>query len=197
MQKPREFPTAIAGAVSICTFIYACAGALAYYGWGDAVCGDVNNSMVYPSQHGGNPCKDGYTGKKMLLGTVLSVAIVANLLVTFPIIMNVVYRAAEHALRVEYSIPLRLAIVALILLGGACLPYFFPFFGLLSAFLGVPVGVFVPMALYGRLNQESGPPVSEQKPLVMKHLFITFMGSVAMVFGTYDALKDLIKAFNT
>jgi len=192
MEKPRQFSRVMSIAVALVTFVYAVAGALAYWGWGSSVCGNVNESMVYPSLDGGDPCRAGYTGEKMVLGTVLSIGVITNLLVSFPIFMNVVYRAGEVAIRSKYSLPLRLVVLALALLHGAFLPFFLPFFGLLSSIFGIPVGVFLPIVLFWRLNRDNGPPPSEQRGLMLRHLVISVLASAGVMFGTWDAVKELL-----
>jgi len=194
MEKPRQFSRVVSIAVCLVTFVYAVAGALAYWGWGSTVCGNVNQSMVYPSSDGGDPCREGFTGVRMALGNALSVGVIANLVVTFPIFMNVVYRAAEVAIRSKYSVLLRWLILAVVLLISAFLPFFLPFFGLLSAVFGIPVGIFLPIVLYWRLNNGNGPPPSKQRGLMLRHFLIIFLGSVGLVFGTWDASKELLAA---
>merc|ERR1719210_2632951 len=139
MEKPRELPSAVRGAVAIVALVYATAGGLAYYGWGNSVEGDINASMRYPD------------GAAMTAGLILSGAVVANLLVTFPIIMNCVYRAAEAAVNKPYSVSVCLALLTVAVLIGRFLLFFFPFLTLISAVLGVEVGIFIPLAIYGTL----------------------------------------------
>jgi len=182
MEKPRELPSAVRGAVAIVALVYAAAGGLAYYGWGNSVEGNINGSMRYPD------------GAAMTAGLILSGAVTANLLVTFPIIMNCVYRAAEAAVNKPYSVPVRLALLTVAVLIGKFLPFFFPFLTLIGAVLGVAVGIFIPLAIYWTLARHEGIRPMNEKAKVAKHAVITFLGIIAGVFGTYSAVVDLIAA---
>ena len=92
MEKPREPPKAIIGAVLVVMCVYAAAGGIAYYGFGNDVKCNVNQSMVDQD------------GKVLIWGNILSVATIANLCVIFRIVMNIVYRAAEAGINVKIPV---------------------------------------------------------------------------------------------
>merc|ERR1712226_1473978 len=107
--------------------------------------------------------------------------------------MSTVVEAGESSLGLKYSIPLRLSIALAAIMLAAFLPYFLQFWGLLSALLGVPVGIFIPVVMYWALNRSDGPPASAQIWLLMKHGVFVLLGLVAFIFGTKGAASDLIK----
>jgi len=180
MCRPQELPWAIAGAVGSAAFVYMVAGSLGYYGWGERVTGNVLESMRMPD------------GSKMPEGLVLASAVIANLSVTFPIIMICVYRAAEDKVLGHYSPLTRLVLLFITLLVGLFVPYFLAFFGLLASVLGV-FFVFSPIALHFALVKKSGEKLSAA--IMLKHIVVVSLGLVALIFGTWTSLQDLVKAF--
>merc|ERR1719221_100165 len=114
MRAPREMPRAIAGAIGVAAGIYMGAGTLGYYGWGDRVEGNVLSSMRTGD------------GSPMWEGLVLSCAVIANLAVSFPILMTCVYRAAEAQLG-GYSPMVRFVLLSVALAVGMLVPYFLTF----------------------------------------------------------------------
>merc|ERR1719336_2672772 len=196
MEKPREFPWAVRGAVLIVTFVYGCAGSIAYAGWGNDVADTVTESMYVPNitvtQEGEPVCME--SSQQMTVGLVLAGAIVANLFVTFPIVMNCVYRAAETVAGVQYSITLRLLFVTLALFIGENLPFFLPILTLASATVGSISSIFLPMALYWKLAKEEGISFRTEKGKAVKHAAVTLLGSVSFFVGTYSAVIDLYAA---
>jgi len=131
-------------------------------------------------------------GTHMWEGYVLSAAIIANLFVTFPAQMLYVYRAAEQRACGRYSPTVRFALLFITLLIGLFVPYFLQFFGLLASLLGV-FFVFGPLALYWGLAMKTGLEVS--RATVLKHAVVMSLGSIALVFGTWTSLLDLIAKF--
>lgn len=190
MQNPEEFPRAVGGGVSVVGLVYASSGALAYWGWGNDVKGSVVDSMYEFT----DTCEQ---GERLPLGLLLASAIIANLTVTFPIVMNCVFRAAEAALGVKYSIKgasvfIRIGLVALALVIGQNLPYFFPFLSLTGATVGGFVCVFLPIALYWKLGRDEGISLRTYKGTAAKHAFILLLGIVSLIFGTIGAIQEFI-----
>lgn len=184
MQKPQDFPKAVTGGVTLVALVYAAAGSIGYYGWGNAVTDQVTDSMILPS------------GERMIAGTVLAVAIIANLFVTFPIVMNCVYRAAETALETKYSIPARLVLLMCSLVIGRFLPFFLPILTLIGATIGVCTVVFLPVALYWTLAKAEGITPGTSPFKVLKHAVLLVLGSIALFLGTQGAIIGLIGAIN-
>jgi len=179
MSHPDELPKAVTGAVTSVALVYGLAGAAGYYGWGNDTSGNVLASMV-----------DG--GKPTMAGLCLSAAIIANLCVTFPILMNVVGRAVEGAVVGKYSVPVRMGLLALSLAIGLFVPFFLEFLTLIGSLLAVNVGIFMPLAIYWKLLQHEER--EGQTFELVKHVFMALMGAIAMGFGTYGAIVDLVGA---
>jgi len=180
MCKPQELPQAITGAVGLAGFVYMVVGSLGDYGWGERVAGNVLESMRMPD------------GSKMWEGLVLSSAIIANLSVYFSVIMMMVYRTVENKVLGHYSPLTRLVLLFITLLEGLFVPYFLEFFSLLASVLGV-FFVFSPIVLHHALVTKSGKKLVAAT--MLKHLVVFGLGIVALIFGTWTSLQDLIRAF--
>jgi len=189
MRRPREFPEAVGGATAICTMVYAACGLLGYYGWGNSVAGNVLKSMKHAD------------GRNMAAGQVLSVAVIAHLFAALAIIMKCVSRAVEAAHSRTYSVPIRLAVPSLALCIGLSVPYFFAFLGLISSVLGVLLGCFVPLFCYWALvaQERRSEPFTDKTyssiATVVRHTIIAVIGLIAMIFGTYSAVEELVAAY--
>jgi len=183
MAAPAEMPQAIQGSVSVVTFVYGAVGMVGYWGWGNDVSGNVLDSMVDAD------------GERMFAGVVLSAAVIANLFVTLPILMNAVAVAAEGRCAGEYSPPLRLGLLTVAVVVGLFSPFFLQVLTLIGSTIGTIMLTFFPMMVYWKLVSLTGRHV----PLLVyvKHGLVFLLGCVAMVFGTYDALADLHKAMQS
>jgi len=184
MAVPEEMPQAISGAVIVVTFVYGAVGVVGYWGWGNAVGGNVLDSMVDSE------------GNHMLAGIVLSLAVIANLFVTFPILMNVVSVALEaRCCGGQYSPPLRMGLLAAAVVVGLFSPFFLQVLTLIGATIGMVNLAFLPLLVYWKLALSSG-----RQPATMvyiKHSIILVLGCIALIFGTYVAVLDLIKAMES
>jgi vesicular inhibitory amino acid transporter len=188
MQKPEEMPKAISIAVTVVLIVYGTAGTLGYYGWGENVKGNVLRSMNLPD------------GSPMVAGLLLSGAVVCNLLVTFPIIMNCVYRAVEATIFEGYSCTSRIVLCLAALATGLYVPYFMEFLGLVGSVLGVAVGIFLPVACYWTLAKKESEADKDfnpqgEIPKVLGHVVIVILGTIVLCVGTYSSLDELMKAF--
>lgn len=181
MAAPEELPKAIDGSIVIVTFIYGTVSVMAYWGWGNAVNDNVLGSMI-----------DGQ-GNRMIAGVALSLAVIANLFVTFPIILNVVAISTESRLGVQYSPAARLGLLAIAVTMGLLCPFFLEVLTLIGATVGMVMLTFVPIVVYWKLvitSGGAGPPRSEY----IKHGGVVFLGLTAMTFGTYEAVGQLLEA---
>mmetsp|Transcript_37404 Transcript_37404/g.93998 ORF Transcript_37404/g.93998 Transcript_37404/m.93998 type:complete len:468 (+) Transcript_37404:53-1456(+) len=184
MQKPEEFPKAVTGAVGCVLIIYGLAASTAYWGFGKDTAGNVLQSMMLES------------GKPMLAGYALSIAVTTNLLVTFPIIMSCVARAAESACGWRYSTLLRTGLLGAAICIGLFLPFFLEFLSLLSSVLGSAIGIFLPLAAYWALKLQR-PQGEPQYATMAKHTAIMAFGFALLFIGTYNGVNDLVVAIAT
>jgi len=184
MQHPEEMPEAIQNAVGATAGVYMLVGILGYYGWGNGVKDKVLESMTYEDSDG----KPHYT----MAGILLSVAVISNLFVTLPIILNCISLAAESAAGFGYSPPLRLGLLGTALLLATNLPFFGEVLSLIGALFVTVTMTFIPMACYWKLAldaNQSPPPATR-----LKHAAIVVLGLVAIVFGTIGGWQELMEA---
>lgn len=188
MEKPTEFPKAVQNAVVVVFLVYGLAGGLGYYGFGDEVKGTVLESMVNPD------------GSKMIAGIALAGAVIANLVVTFPLLLVCVYRGMEAAFFGSYSAVLRIFLCLLALATGLFLPFFLEILSLIGSVLGVAVGIFCPVVCYWSLaldetkSVEGTPSPTEDIFRMVRHIIIILLGLIVLCVGTYGAVNDLIDA---
>jgi vesicular inhibitory amino acid transporter len=185
MEHPTELPKAINGALALVTVIYSSAGALGYYGWGTTTQGNILRSMKT------NPGTD--QEERMTAGIFLALAVIANLLVTFPICMNCVSRAAEAATVQRYSAPIRMTLLLFAFCVGLFVPYFLEFLSLLGSVFGVLVGAIVPVAVYWSLLEHEAVQEGLRFRAV-RHALVVIVALVAFIFGTMTAIQDLRQA---
>jgi len=195
MDQPDEFPRAVSGSVGIVSVIYLLCGALGYFGWGDGELGDPSSGVK------GNvllSMKD-MNGNNLFIGKLLACAVIANLCVTFPILMNCISLVVENAVAGGYSVGTRLALLACSVCVGLFCPFFLEIVGLLASVLGVATGVLIPLACYWKIcrdNQELNERFGvDMKSEARKHSVILALGLGTMIIGTLSSGRDLLNAF--
>jgi len=184
MQAPQEFPKALNWSIFLVAIVYMLAGVTGFYGWGAAVEGNVLKSMLHDN-------------KPIFAGYMLASAVIANLCVTFPIIMNVACVAFERIVIGEgaYSKTLRLGLFGISFVVGFFCPYFLEFLGIVSALLGVTVGILMPMAAYWALLLEKDSDTKESRYVEgAKHFFIAVIAAITLVNGSIAGIEDLFNA---
>lgn len=178
MAQPSEMPKCISFATYAAVSIYLLCGLVGCYGWGIAVKGNVVQSM--PAS----------------FGKAMSVSVVINLAVSYPIVMNCTCVAMETLFQTGYSVLLRLTMVLLTVVTCLSCPYFMAVVGLGSSVLGIMLGVFAPVVFFWRLcflSLGSWAACVEQERLssVMKHSFLVLFGVFTMFFGMKSSVADL------
>lgn len=180
MEAPRESSKAVTIAVAGVTLVYGTAGGLGFFGWGNQVKGNVLQSMVNED------------GSPTVQGLMLSIAVIANLFVTFPIVMSIVSRAMEaNLVGGLYSYTVRVCLFMVSLLIGLFVPFFLDFLTLIGAVLGVVVGGFMPVAVYWAMAGTKQYSVFQ----VVRHGGIILIGLVALIFGTLTSVQGLMASF--
>jgi len=181
MQAPNEMPRAINWAVLLVGFVYFFTGLVGYYGWGDNVAGNVLENMVNRD------------GTKMLAGRALALAVIANLIVTYPIVMSCVSLAAESYCGGMYNAPLRIILLAMTAVIALFCPNFLAILELQASTVGTLSLTLIPICCLWKLAFRSG-----QKPsmdIAVKHFLIVIISIVAMTVGTWQSVEELAKAF--
>jgi len=181
MALPHELPYAIYGSVGLGAVFYMTVGVLGYYGWGDAVADMVATTMANQ-----NKC---HCPGAWMTGFGLSVAVVANVVVTFPIVAQCLATGVETVLDTTHSSPVRFALVTAIVVVGLCCPYFLDVVGIFSALLGTSIFLFLPIAFHWRVQGQG-------YWAALKHTVVVVAGLVALIFGFYESVSDLIISVN-
>lgn len=187
MLHPTQLHVAIKTSTITVLLVYMCAGMIGFYAWGDRVEGNVLLSMKNTRD------------APLVAGMVLAFAVVANLLVTFPIIMQCVAKALESHLGGGFSLVGRLSLFACAMFVGFFCPYFLEFLGLVASVLGIVMGICIPLACYWKLRADGsgnegaggrGPPSIQE---YAKHGMILLFGAVALIYGTIDGVAGLVQ----
>lgn len=182
MRQPSAMPQAISYSTYCSVMVYLSCGLVGYYGWGVAVKENVVHSMG------------------LIFGKVMSGAVVLNLVVSYPILMNCVTVAVETMLGIGYSICLRHVLVLITLIVCLACPYFMAVVGLGSSVLGVIIGIFLPIVFFWRLaylvNGHSWMATFEQEGVVpiIKHAILVAIGALTMCFGAHSSWGELMAA---
>jgi len=181
MEVPSDMPRAINRAVLVVAFVYFSVGLVGYYGWGDNVKGNVLESMVYVD------------GTKMLAGRALALAVVANLIVTYPIVMSCVSLAAESYCGGLYNAPLRIILLAITAAVALFCPSFLAILTLQASTVCTMSMTLIPLCVVWKLALSSG--MKPSAATAVKHFIIIMMATMALIFGTWDSVEELDKAF--
>lgn len=185
MEFKEELPKATTGAMVVVMTVYGLAGLTGYFGFGNAVEGNVQVSMLDPE-----------TGTMLLAGALLACSVVANLTVTYPIVMHCVNRACEAAMKTGYSLPVRLCLFAFTVFGALVCPYFLEMLGILGSFNGVFAGIGIPLACKWKLYSEDGIPKEINRCyLFIRDGMIAALSLIALFLGSYQAVSDMSAAF--
>merc|ERR1719433_1196503 len=113
------------------------AASVGYAGWGIAVHGLVSESMVGDDGKTPTTC-----------GLVLSFCVIANLVVTYPLLHSSVATAAEAARGGQYLLWVRLALVASSVVVYLLLPHFFLMITLVASVFVPLLGIFLPLGMF-------------------------------------------------
>lgn len=182
MAAPTEMPRAINRAVSVVALVYSSVGLVGYYGWGDEVKGNVLDSMVNAD------------GSKMFAGRALALAIIANLTVTYPIVMSCVSIAAESYGGGVYNVPLRIILLATTSAVALFCPSFLAIITLQASTVCILSMTLIPLCVVWKLALSSGKTLS--MATAVKHLLIVIMALPAVVVGTWVSIEELAEAVN-
>lgn len=195
MRDPSSMPIACAGAVLAIALVNGVAAGLAFSAWGIQAQGNIMYSLSCTGCGGASG-----TDTRMVAGIVLAGMVCVYIyFITLPIVMSVVYKAAEDACG-GYSRRVRSLIAILVFAVGLSFPSdcYLQFVALIGALLGVPVNIFLPLAIYWTLSMREGllPGVFK----AARHLLVVVIGLQALVFGTLEASASVLEgtcAFNS
>ncbi|CAG8737252.1 13534_t:CDS:2, partial [Cetraspora pellucida] len=185
MRKRRNWNKVVTAALFTCTIMYLVVALSGYYVFGD--CG-----MIHTSKHEGP------------IVTIATIFITVDMLLTSPILLTSFASEAEEFLKItceHYSVIseflLRVLFRLGIVVGCVIVAIFMPLFGDFMALFGALAMyclVFIfPVIFYMKLFGWSKLSFLE----LMLGLFVIFVGVVGYVVGTIDAVRSLIKDFQS
>lgn len=173
MERPEEINTAISQSHFAAAVVYIGAGCVGYYGWGNAVQGNVLESMKFDDSRD-HP----YLKGNMISGYLLAFAVVCNLVVSLPFNCFVLFQTLGAKFpQVRSSsgadMGLRVAVMVAITLVAMVVPYFMELLTIIASVLIVSIVLLWPSAFAMQLDRMEG------KSIVSSHA-VTFICGIAV-----------------
>lgn len=195
MAAPDELPAALAKSHAVVASLYIALSSIAYVGWGRDVQGNVLQSMCSPPGCRGVVPELVEPGAKWWTGYLLSMAVVANLTVTTPIVLYCVFRTmeAEHAgLRdsVVLNRCMRLAVVLVAVGMAIFVPYFIEVLAVLATALLMTLQVLLPSAVTLSLSLRGAAKFGTG------NLALLLLGTLVMIVGLRTSIANLLFAIS-
>ncbi|KAJ2805016.1 hypothetical protein H4R20_002266 [Coemansia guatemalensis] len=183
MRKPKQWPMVIFAAMIFCAVCYLLIGVAGYWAYGDQVVSPVLDSIP--------------TGAP---ATVAKIMITAHVIIAAPIMLLSFYLEIEKQWQItpqrlgkkrEFTVRLiyRSVVVAIVCGVSLAIPYFSDFLSLISSIACVTMYAIIPVVCYLKLYGHRVAPWYEKIWMV----FVLAVGSVACIWGSIDAIKNLIK----
>jgi len=195
MRRPEQVPTAVMVSHLAVASAYICLASLGYYGWGEHVAGNVLESMCDLPGCPGEISHQLAPGRKWTSGYVLSTAVVANLMVTIPIVLYCVFCTVEsqsEVLRDSYSANLAMRIT--VVLGSVSIALFVPFFieilAVISTALLVGLQILLPCGVSWALSRDGKVQFGWPEGGLLT------LGLFVMVIGLSSSLSNLAAAIH-
>jgi amino acid permease len=186
MKTPSQWPQTVAAGLSTCAILYFITAVSGY-----AVYGTNVTSPIYNSIPAGIP------------QTIAIVIITLHVLMAAPILLTSFSLDIEEMLNVsverfgkykEFFIRATLRIAILVVVGviSCSVPHFGELMSLIGAFANCTLIFIFPIAFYFKLTG-----FKNKKKLEIAWCFLTvLLGVVGLIFGTIEAVKELITAFS-
>ncbi|KAI9272672.1 transmembrane amino acid transporter protein-domain-containing protein [Phascolomyces articulosus] len=185
MKTPKQWPKVIIGCLSTCSIFYLMLAISGYYVYGINVLNPVYNSVP------DGPAR-----------SVAIVLVTINVIVSCPILLVSFALEVEDMLNItverfgkkkEFLIraAFRTAVMVFITAVGILIPFFGLLMSLIGAFANSSIVFILPVLFYWRLTGFRNKNIIE---LAWNFLILIF-GFVAMIFGTWASIEDLIKEF--
>merc|ERR1740121_871877 len=193
MKAPEEMPKALKLGHLAVASIYVLMASIAYHGWGRNVAGNVLQSMCgFPGCRGTVP-EDMQPGAKWWTGYLLSVAVVANLTVTVPLVMYCVFRTLEtehERLKANNVLNtcMRLFVVLVSVSLAIFVPHFIEILAVLATALLITLQVLLPTAISLALSRRGAMKFG------LSELALFLLGVMVMVVGLRSAVRNLVEA---
>lgn len=195
MAKPAELWHALIYSHVGTGFIYLSVGVLGFIGFGEPN-GNIGLSMCdWPGCPGVAGLTRSTAGAKWIWGYVLSGAVVANLVVTIPIILYCLFTGVESMWPEDapmggvQKVIMRFGTVLFCCVVGLFTPYFSEVLAILSAALVVPLVFFLPLVFSWKAALDAGQAHGLLRNVL--HSLVFAVGIVCLVIGFSEAVRDL------
>ncbi|CAO3690882.1 unnamed protein product [Rhizopus microsporus] len=185
MKQPRDWPKVVASGLSTCAVLYLVTAVTGYLVYGDRVANPVYNSIP--------------AGAAQMVAVViitLHVLMAAPLLITsfsldleemFDITVDRFGKVKEFFIRAT----LRVCLIVFVGVIACVVPHFGPLMSLIGAFANCALIFIFPVAFYLKLTGVRNKPIYE----LLFCFLVAVLGIVGLIFGTQEAIKELIAAF--
>ncbi|KAJ2785848.1 hypothetical protein H4R18_000237 [Coemansia javaensis] len=183
MRKPKQWPSVVFSAMTFCAACYLLIGITGYWAYGDQVVSPVLDSIP-----AGAPA------------TVAKIMITAHVIIAAPIMFLSFFLEVEKQWNItaqrlgkkrEFTVRLvyRSVVVAIVCAISLAIPYFADFLSLISSIACVTMYAIIPVVCYLKLYGHRVAPWYEK----IWMCFVLAVGAVASIWGSIDAIKNLIK----
>ena len=187
MKKPQDWPKVAAAGLSTCAIMYIMVAVSGYFVYGTSVLSPVYNSL--PEGAGRIIAIVVITLNVMVSAPILTASFSLDLEEMFNITVERFGKAKEFLIRAA----LRLAIMVVITIIACTVPFFGALMSLIGAFANCTLIFIFPILFYFKLTGFRNKPFYE---LIWCGLTI-ILGLVGLVFGTMEAIKELMAAFQS
>ncbi|KAG0743381.1 hypothetical protein G6F57_010614 [Rhizopus arrhizus] len=185
MKRPRDWPKVVASGLSVCAVLYVVTAVTGYLVYGDQVLSPVYNSIPAGAAQ-----------------TVAIVIITLHVLMAAPILITSFSLDIEEMFDItverfgkikEFLIRAILRILIMVVVGViACVvPHFGALMSLIGAFANCALIFIFPVSFYLKLTGFRNKPFYQ----LIWCLLIVILGLVGLIFGTKEAIQELIAAF--
>jgi amino acid permease len=184
MKKPHDWTKVLAGGLSTCAVLYLMTAVSGYYVYGNQVMSPIYNSIPAGAAQ-----------------TVAIVIITIHVLMAAPILLTSFSLDIEDMLgvnklsrRQEFLVRVCIRSTTLVVVGviSCSVPHFGELMSLIGAFANCTLIFVFPVTFYLKLSGVRNKPVYE----LAWCFLIVLLGLVGLVFGTMEAIKALIAAFD-
>ncbi|KAK7268260.1 hypothetical protein RIF29_20955 [Crotalaria pallida] len=181
MAKPNQFPAVLLTCFGICTVLYAGAAVMGYKMFGEAILSQFTLNMPQD-----------LVASKIAVWTTVVNPFTKYALTISPVAMSLEELIpSDHAKSYLYSIFIRTGLVVSTLVIGLSIPFFGLLMSLIGSLLTMLVTLILPCACFLRILK--GKVTKLQAVLC---IIIITLGSVSALFGTYSALKEIVKSLS-
>ncbi|KAI7903424.1 transmembrane amino acid transporter protein-domain-containing protein [Cokeromyces recurvatus] len=186
MKKPQDWPKVVAGGLSTCAFMYFVTAISGYLIYGSNVLSPIYNSIP--------------EGAAQIVAIVV---ITLHVLLAAPILTTSFSLDIEEMLNItverfgkvkEFLLRAIIRILTMVVIGViACsVPHFGELMSLIGAFANCTLIFIFPVTFYLKLTGVRNKPIYE----LLWCALVVILGLVGLVFGTIEAVKELITAFS-